>query len=384
MILKEKVVQVVLFSMNDSNIIYKVDGFRFINSLHTTARQLPICSEIIKQLSNKQLPKDILFQLMVKWSIQEESINDKYKNSKGKLTQNGKATTAFKNYLDLCESLKLVIRLNDFYASSRLSFVLKYFMEHNDDNFSKAEKIFYLLQLFLVDSDGILYVLDEINTSSLNQKALQVNFKDNFNLRLVTKQILATPIVKNSINERYRTINYVWQNPEKYAEHLLIPRCEWLTTLGILDIKKNGSSTIYSFTSNGRVFFEKLPVLSNSKLKDINEIWIFQNFFSIINFLYPGNNTISFKDMDPKQKINELGFSLDNALKVVKTSNSFKIPLFDCLVFICIDLFSSKNIIIEMSDVLDMLKAGITYGLKSFNLKHEGRLNESYIISEII
>lgn len=382
---KWKVVQVVLYDNMRSNIINNIDGFRFIKSLHTTARQLIVCSEIVKKLVGKQLPNEILSQLMLKWSIEEEENDEVYKISKGKLSDNGKQTTAFKNYLDLCNSLKMINHLNDFYSCSRLSYTFFYFLKQNNKKgLSLPEKIFYLLQLFWIDADGILYILDEIKISSRNQKDLQENFKMNFNNRLLVKQELANPIVKNMIGERYRTINYVWKNPKKYAEHLLIPRCEWLTSLGVLEIKKKGNFTIYDLTDKGRLFINKIPNLPNSILIDINEEWLFNQLFTAINQLYGEKNIKYFKDFNHQTKKSEIVIGLTNALKTIKTSNSFKIPLLDCLIFICIDFFCNRNTVIEMSEVLATLKEKIVSDSRSFSLVYEGRINESYIISNVV
>jgi len=80
--------------MESTNNHIKVDGFRFINNLHTTARQLFVCTKITDFLSNKQLPKKLLGELLFKWSFEEEEKNTSYKKSKGKLTKNGKETTS--------------------------------------------------------------------------------------------------------------------------------------------------------------------------------------------------------------------------------------------------------------------------------------------------
>ncbi len=367
------------------NTIENIDGFRLINSLHTTARQLSICTEIIKKLADKQLPKEILLQLMLKWSVEEELSNEVYRGSKGKLSDKGKQTSAFKNYLDLCESLKLVTHFNDFYSCSRLSYVLLYFMKmDNEKGRSLSMKAFYLLQLFWFDADGILYIIDELKRTPFSQKELQINFKDNFNKRLLAKQEVANPIVKNLISERYRTINYIWKKPEKYAEHLLIPRCEWLNSLGILRIHKEGSSTIYSLTNGGKIFADKIPTTFDFSISDINDQWIFDHFFSAFEALCDNFEFESFGNFSQKIQEVELLTSLTIALKVVKTSNSFKLPLFDCLIFICLDFLTRKNILIEMSEILKILSKGLKSEKRSFNLKFEGRLNESYIITNIV
>ena len=257
-----------------------VDGFRFINSLHTTVRQLSICSEIIRKLSEKHLPKEILAKLLLNWSAERENIDPEYRNNKGKLTEKGLKTTAFSNYLELTDSLKLTTHLNDIYSCSRISYILLHFIKDKKDyHFSIPEKLFFLYQLLIVDADGILYIIDQLKTGKNNQKQLLISFKDGFNKRLLAKQNSASAVVKNAISERYRTINFIWKKPESYAEHLLIPRCEWLKTIGILKIDKIGSNTVYSLSEHGLKFLSQLPIIPTYNIIDITEKWVTHSFW---------------------------------------------------------------------------------------------------------
>lgn len=368
--------------MKEKEIDIKVDSFRFINHLHTTVRQLFICSEVVLQLNEKQLPKDLLLKLLYKWSKEQESINEIYKNSKGKLTDKGKETSAVNHYLDLCNSLGLVTHLNGFYSNKRLSRILLYFINKDCKRFEITiqEKLFYLFQLLSIDADGILLVLSLLeNVANKNQIELQKEFKDALNKRLLSKQELASQIIKTSIGEKYRTINFIWKRPEKYAEHILIPRCEWLSSIGLLSIEKKGSSTIYSLTGAGINFYSNIPLLSNSSLtRDINEHWMNQQIFTLFDTVFP-DSRVRYKDLEHNKAKECLGFALKKASTIVKTSNTFRIPLFDTLVFICLYLFIEKKIIINFSNIYEELKGKFSFENKQYLLKEAGRINEGYI-----
>src|SRR6185312_6849824 len=113
--------------MSFDNYIPKADGFRFINHLHTTARQLEICSQIIIELNGGQKLHQSLFNTLTRWSLELEHSDLRYAESKGKLTTKGKPTTAFNHYLELCKSLNLITEFNKIYANSRLAYILLYF-----------------------------------------------------------------------------------------------------------------------------------------------------------------------------------------------------------------------------------------------------------------
>ena len=150
----------------------QVDGFRFINNLNTTSRQLSICSEIVRQLGGKQLPKELLGKLLYGWSKKLEEDVD-YKSSRGKITQDGKETSALKYYLDLSDSLGLITHLNSFYTNTRLSYILLHFINTDNDHFkfgklSDSQKIFYLFQLFKIDGDGLIFILNTLKAHLLS------------------------------------------------------------------------------------------------------------------------------------------------------------------------------------------------------------------------
>ena len=362
----------------------KVDGFRIIGNLHTTARQLFICSEVLVQLSNRQLPKDFLTQLLIDWSKFQENNNEIYSACNGKLTEKGKTTTALRHYLELCHTLGLITQLNSFYANTRISFVLLYFLqkEINRIKLSLPEAIFYLSQLLRKYADGIILVLELLSENHVNQKDLQRMFKDVLNKRLLSKQEFASQIIKSSISEKYRTLNYQWQKSESYSEHLLIPRCEWLNSLGIVNMQKKGSSTLYSLTEKGRLFYHELPTLPDRVTKDINDEWLSQRMFETFNSLYLDNRSY-FLHLPKSVRDFKLGEALKAASEAVKSSSSFRLPLYDTILFVCLNLFINEQCIINYNDILNELKSSFVFEGKKYLAQEAGRINEGYITTII-
>jgi hypothetical protein len=320
---------------------------------------------------------------MFDWSLNEEKNNAIYKLANGKLSNFGKKTTAFSHYLDFCDSLGLISNLNGFYANKRLSYLLLHLLkekEHPETLLSTSVKLFYLSQLFILDSDGILLAMDMIAGHKLNQKQIQENFKSSFSDRLLAKQDNTTSsIVKSEIGERFRTLNFQWQNAETYAEHILIPRFEWLHQLGIVNIQKEKGATYYSLTTQGANFHNNIPEFRNADycFRDIDDVWIKNQMFSSFGILYTERSIM------PKQQhemTNELlGHLLVKASSVIKSSNAFRLPLYDTILFLCIELFVEQNIIVNFEDILIKLRVPFSYGDKEYFSKEAGRINEGYI-----
>lgn len=314
---------------------------------------------------------------MVDWSIKMSQSNDFYNNRKGKLTEAEKATTAFSHYLNLCESLNLVTSLNSIYACTRLTEILLSLESEKDGKtLSIHQKIFFLYQLLTLDADGILLVLQMLKSSpnGLSQKELQKEFKASFNLRLTIKQDKSKDRVRSLISEQYRLLNYSWQNPEKYSEHLLVPRCEWLVELNLIKVVKARGTNNYSLNEIGSLFFDSVP---REEVSDINESWLRNHLFKSFDRIYSGQREL-FQNLSTKAKNDRLGSSLVKFKNVVKLSNTFRYPLTDSLLFISMHNFSD-NVIIEFEDILAELRLGFIYNGSQYSLNETGRANESYI-----
>lgn len=370
--------------------LLKVDGFRFIGSLHTTARQLGVCSELVNMLNGRQLPKSLLSELVTRWSAEEENSNEIYSLSKGKLTEKGKPTTSFSHYLNLAESLGLLLTMNNFVSNKRLANLLIYFRKkslntptHND--FANGEQLFYLSQLLHLDADGIMLVLGLLfNSRPKNQNLLQEEFKEALNQRLLIKQDAANSHIKSVVAEKYRTVNYTWQNAKKYSEHIVIPRCEWLSSLGLLEIRKSGSSTNYSLTNAGIIFYQNIPLVDAiNTIRDVNTDWLFTRTFSAISLAFYGGKNLAFSKQHEVKRKEYLGLALSASSGVVKSSTTFKLPLYDTLLFISIYL-CLKGVCINFRDICEEMENGFIFDNKRYLLKTAGRINEGYITISLL
>lgn len=365
---------------------FEIDSFRIIKSLHTTARQLFVCSGIIILIGKKQIPKDLLKKLAVNWSDEISKTNEIYIKRKGKLTEGGKATTSFEHYIQLCESLNLIVSLNGTYSITRSSEIYLSLLDQNNINesFNFSQKAFFFHQLLTIDADGILLalqILTDILPNGGSQKDLQNRFKNAFNERLITKQNGATDQTKSAISEQYRLLNFSWQKPEKYSEHLLIPRYEWLSELDLVTIERRGGATNYTLSNKGQIFLSELP--SVDRIKDINHSWLYQSLFGTLAKLYYTDSYRLYQMMGEEERFKLLGYSLRKFKGVVKLSTAFRYPLFDALFFVSISHFSF-GVITEFSNTLTELRKGFVFDGFRYDIFETGRSNESYVSIKLV
>jgi len=359
---------------------FNIDRLRFIDNLHTTNRQLPICSKIVEELRNRQIPKSILTSKLFKWSFEQEQNNEEYSNDRGKLTNKGRPTTAINHYLNLCESLNLIAKVGSVYSSTRLSSVLSSFNQQQF-HLTFGAKLFYLFQLFSIDADGLILIMEILSKGMiLNQNELQKEFSKGLQQRLQYKRQYSTGTAKFNIGNKLIRVQMLWRSPEKYAEHMVAPRCEWLKTLGLVKIERNGSSTSYELSQVGSAIFNTLPVIHDvGGSRDINLKWMEENFFSTFG------DILDDKKKDSKTlNLTSLTQALAGSLMNVKSSNSFRLPALDTFLYMCIYLSEYCNIYINIAELTLLFKEGLDFDGKKFFLKEGGRVNESYITSILL
>ena len=381
MMRKLKDVQLVLSNM-ESN-FEQIDEFSFIDNLQTTVRQLGVFSAIIVHLNNKQLPKKILEQLLIAWSAEEEERNLKYKNDKGKITENGLKTAALGYYIQISTSLGFTTRFNNVYMNTKMSQTFLYFLLNKNDHserLSVCEKIFYLYMLLENDADGMLLCLSQlINSSPKKQSLLQTQFKEAMSARLLSKMEISPQTIKTKISVKYRAINFIWKKSKKYAEHIIAPRYEWLSNLELVEIKRDLKDTLYSLSEKGKTLYSLIPDFNAEGLKDINKKWINNSFFSVCNIIFNNDKSLIYSNLTIEKQNLEIGESLFNATKAVKSSLSFKLPVKETFLFIGLDLLINKNILINFIDIQNKLKNNFIYNSRRYLLKLAGRPNEGYI-----
>jgi hypothetical protein len=366
-----------------------IDGLRFISRLNTQVRTLVTVSQIVKILGTKSLPKQFLREALQKWSAQEENVSIEYKNHRGKVTKgNGKPTTAFNHYLDFSVSLKVITAQNHIIMNSRLGRLLSKLASEDkeiESQLNEAEKFFYLINLFHDDADALLLTLELLESYDIPvpQKSLLDIFEEQLKQRLLLKQKYAHEQLQAVIHNKYQEIEYTWKNAKSYAKHIIPPRLEWLKDLGILTQTKEKSW--YQLTELGKDFYTSLPMLNDSKKRDVNERWFKKNAMASFAPLVLSKCPLIFwHELDSEQQHEFLAPVLKNAFRLLDVEVIRRISLYPSLLLMSISIASKNNVIVEFQELEDKLKQGVTIENKMFSARPSARMNEGYITLNII
>lgn len=363
-----------------------VDGLNFIESLHTTTRSLEICSEIIRAIGNDQIPFEILEKQLIKWSNEIELSYEEYKNQKGILTKNNRPTTAFIHYIDFLNSINLITRVNDNCRSTKHGLLLNLILKEKNEmsyRLTNLEILFYLLFLFRIDSDGLLTTLELTMDSFSSQKKILEKFQNVFTARLETKYKYSNDFEKIKIAEKLRNMSIKWTNIQKYSEHIIPPRLEWLSSLKLINIKRHGNATIYSVSEKGVDFYLNLPIMENLT-RDINVFWYNNNAVAAFSNIIGEIKLENWNKLEDSIKTKLFSIVLLKAFDLFGKDGAMRMSLDISILFIILELVKNYSTIIEVEEVEKMISPAFTVGKYIFSLHKAARETESYISIKIV
>jgi hypothetical protein len=180
--------------------------------------------------------------LMVKDQLLE------HKNAKGEIKKTHSGISA-KPYVELAQDLNMLYLIRNLVVQGKMFKVyseLRYIIPSNGNIFEldKLDKLFFLEQILRHDAFYIFVILESLFLlGELNLMTLQSDFQERVlkKLKKFEEFAKAKGEDKKAIElQKVRKRIDDWNKPEKYLEHVLMPRLNWLFDLDIISIlKKN-------------------------------------------------------------------------------------------------------------------------------------------------
>lgn len=365
-----------------------IDELRIIEHTNTQVRYLPIVSQILHTVGNRSISLTILKNLLIRWSVVQERESSFYKNHNGILTNNETPTTAFSYYIELMQNFGLLTKINEVVRNSKygdLFLILKKFDTVKSD-FSDIEKLFFMYFILLKDADNIILILQIIfdNNKIADNNRLSKQYEIYLKERLKIKANKASSFSQNSIIEKLRRVEYVWQHAEEYSKHIIPPRIEWLIDLGILvQTNKNKRST-FGFTIVGMEVYNSFDFIDDSKIKDISDFWLVNKF--IYEFQFLATRSIHPKDFCKLDEISINDFLNDIlpiAYRELDKDGLRRISGLPFYLFIMIIGLVKYNLLISFSALKSKLSQSFSTKEYTFAYRDSTRINESYLTVSI-
>lgn len=363
---------------------FAIDGFRYIGNLHTTVRCLEIISGMAANLGTRDLPMPLLNTTMLNWSKELEKQSAEYLSRKGKLTEQGKATTAFNHYVALSKELGIIESLNSVVRLTRLGRVLFLLTRTKPDSqfsLTLEERLFYYMILIQGDADAIFTLLAILSMAQLEstQSAIQKQYVTYFKERLSEKQKVADTRTALLLRDKLKDVQFRWKNPEKYAEHIVAPRLQWLCDLGLLSINKSARSSIYYLTQFGHQFLQFSFTPTGSIINDVNNDWIEAKLFHSACKALGLPFDLMWRDLDNDHRLASIGGFLSKAMHVFGVESSKRISFHTLYLFVAVSMFVNRQIVFEKEEFRSFLKARPQIGDRVLGIHSAARANEEYM-----
>jgi len=210
---------------------------------------------------------------------------------------------------------------------------------------------------------------------------LQKSFQTDFLRRLEQKSpVCQDESVRQYLLERRTKVSNEWMKPEKYAEHLVPPRLNWLLDLGFL--KQNEfRQHYYVFRAEGTDLLSVIPTLEcGSFHHDITERWLASEYWEIAaRTLTHIESQVCWERIDEEQKCNLAKPLLLEIFEVFRYSSVPKVSLTQALLYLVIRILMDHKIIVCPVILGDWLSLPRVIDRRRYAVRFSPRENESYI-----
>lgn len=360
--------------------------YRAIEGTNTKTRRLAYLTAILLILRQDSLSEQSLLGRLTKWSQDHRADLDSYYVQTGEITSTRK-NSAGAHYLNVAVRSGLVAPIAGMYRTTRMGSVVIALLKKHQPNvnpffLNAAEKLFYTYYLLKVDADILLTVVDcLLKNENISLHQLQQLFKESFSRRLSDKSLFSQDeVLRQHLRNRQIEVENEWKKPERYAEHIVPPRLNWLLDLQILkeDLFRQHH---FVLTEIGRQFLANLPCLGSSGFHDVTEQWLDLEYWDseaskLVNIEY----SRTWSEMDEDMKNNAARRLLAETFSAFRSTFVPTISLSQALLYFSIRLMLEYRVVASPSDLKIWLATIPTLDHRRYEVRLSPRENESYLL----
>lgn len=366
-------------------------SYRAISHFSAHVRRLRYISQLLRFVAQAPQNKDVLVKKLREWSIShnKDITNHKYNTGAAHSMENRGKNHLAEGYITLSVKFGLLSQISNVFHLTRMGRVLYCLLndssEESDNLFSlnEDEKLFFTFQLLQQDADNLLTVLNIVQFyKNTDLKVLKENFHESFVDRLKVKiATCSKEHTANQLHDRYIKVKEGWNKPEAYASYFLPPRINWLLDLGLLDLNKETNRNIFQLTETGKKLLKVLPILSNSQILDVTDIWFdVQYFTEMTPLIIPSTGFKYWQEVDDNDQVAICKEYLPKAFELFRQSTVPKVSLKQTVLYLCLRFGKELNLIANISDLIQWLKTPRILDNYIYEVRISARENESYIV----
>lgn len=361
-------------------------AYRVLEDTNTKTRRLAYLTAIVSMLGRSSLSERVLLARIARWSYDHQAHLKDYWVQTGEITST-RRNSAGTRYLHLATNLGLIAPISGAYRASRMGFVLFALIEsrnagHNPFFLTKVERLFFTYLLLKRDADVLLTIIDGLlKQPGLSLAHLQRAFQENFLSRLKRKsEFSQDELLRQHLLERRAEVRG-WKKPERYAEHIVPPRINWLLDLDFLEPGQFRRHR-YTFAEKGRRFLETLPHLENGSFSHVTDEWLALDFWLVAasELLNIGPLT-RWDQMDETSQKKACAQLLREAFKAFQHTIVPKVSLTQVLLYLSVRLILEHQIETTPDHLRKWLSSPRTLNGRRYEVRISPRENASYLIA---
>jgi len=262
--------------------ISSIDEIRVLMPTNTQVRRLGYIVQICRLLENVYLTMPELQNQLETWAGKNKSALTRYISDKG-VIQRSTYSLGSKRYIELAQAFQFVTPVSGYLRLTKTGRILSTLYtnsvaEDNPFEIESKSKLLFCYQLFLMDADYIIPFLELISVYHRQGQILENTQQQLLNRFRKLESATDFPLLRSSARERFLSISQ-WTRPEKYSEHLVLPRLHWLLDLGFVD--KNTFQALGQFIPSevGYHFLEHMPIVNEQRV--VTRSWCQNTLFAI-------------------------------------------------------------------------------------------------------
>jgi len=357
-------------------------------SIKTQVRRLKYFTRFIELLEGNGLRTELLCQRILKWSQENHEDLLSYPSKTGEIVfKPGKVKSqGFQNYLDASIQFKILNEERGFVKVTRLGRVLETLLRLNRENkqvsneyrLTAAEKNYFLYLILQRDADWFIILQKMLMEKPGEQLYFYIgNFQEFYLNRLKAKLKLVSPIAGIKVNQALQRVMQ-WRIPNRYCEHIVPSRLNWLLDLGLISEELFFKGKKYKLNHLGETLYKSLRDL-DSGMKDIDDAWIYKNMQVLWGLYIESNKLITWARLSNIEKDELLMESIFHARKNFSVLNLPRLSLSQTLLFTSLYLISKHKVQTAFNDIINHI--GFEKKIKNvkIGIRRSERPEESYI-----
>ncbi len=361
-------------------------------TIKTQVRRIKYFTVALKYLSHVGLQKQILNEMLLKWSKSNHSSFESYISPSGEISlSEGKTfSNSLKAYYHALKEFNLIIEQGNFVLPTKRGEVLIILLDYikkestediNSYSLNCIEQSYFLTILFESDYDIIFLTLQMLNNFPSRKLDFYLSLFQEAYLKRLEHKLVNYKIVEGSniLETKKRVLS--WRSPKRYSEELMPPRLNWLIDLNLVRYRLNNG--YYELTSKGKYFFETITTENSSEREYFTYDVDFSasSLISIISTIYFNQNGVKkWSNLIEHEKEDYAMEGLAIATKYFCVLGIPRMPANSTILLCSLYLLNKYSVCVNFLEFSSWIGAKRIIKGKHYGFRSAAREGESYIV----